>query len=83
MLCTMIGPMHTVCVMKDGSAMSFGKGQYYALGFGERHTHDQMTPMAITSLGTNIQTCSAGTSNVNPAPDRRFVFSYGVSVSAF
>jgi alpha-tubulin suppressor-like RCC1 family protein len=55
------GMSHTVCVMKDGSAMSFGSGSFGKLGHGD--IVQQSTPKAIAGLGTNVQTCSAGEFN--------------------
>jgi hypothetical protein len=49
---------HTVCMMKDGSAMSFGKGSDGRLGHGDEQ--DQPSPKTIAGLGTDALSCSAG-----------------------
>jgi hypothetical protein len=53
--------------MKDGSVMSFGRGEYGQLGHGD--TTNQLSPKAVAGLGTNAQTCSAGSEASTRAHD--------------
>jgi alpha-tubulin suppressor-like RCC1 family protein len=57
------GVTHTVCVLKDGSVVSFGKGANGQLGHGDQT--ERLSPVAIAGLGiNNTEACSAG----NAAP---------------
>ena len=51
------GSAHTVCVMEDGTAVSFGYGLHGQLGHGD--TVNQLYPKAIAGLA-GVGACSAG-----------------------
>ena len=57
------GKDFTMCVMGDGSVVSFGAGSDGKLGHGDES--NQLAPKVITALGTDAHECSTGVTSTH------------------